>query len=87
MTLAKIEEIILRMESEGFRVRGVTFDLGNKTFLKNLQNLEKHYFQNPYDDTRKVFLFPDVPHLIKLCRNHLLDKGKYFFFTNRAKAI
>jgi len=27
---------------------------------------------------RLVHFFPDVPHLIKLIRNHLLDEGNFF---------
>jgi hypothetical protein len=33
------------------------------------------YFQNPCKADESIFAFPDAPHLIKLCRNHLLDKG------------
>ena len=35
------------------------------------------YFKNPWENQRKVFCFPDVPHIIKLLRNHLL-KGGYW---------
>ena len=33
MTKQLINEIITKVEGIGFRVRGVTFDLGNKSFL------------------------------------------------------
>ena len=36
---------------------------------------ENHFFQNPHDPARRVYLFPDTPHLIKLARNHLLEQG------------
>lgn len=32
-------------------------------------------FYNPYDETRQIFIFADFPHLLKLARNHFLDKG------------
>ena len=31
--------------------------------------------KNPCDPTRFIYFFPDCPHLMKLFRNHLLDKG------------
>lgn len=33
------------------------------------------HFDNLACDTRKVFVFADAPHLIKLIRNHFLDYG------------
>ena len=63
------------MESEGFHIKGITFDLGNSTLTKDLNYQRNHYFVNPYDKTRKVFMFPDAPHLIKLVRNNLFDYG------------
>ena len=63
------------MESEGFHIKGITFDLGNSTLTKDLNYQRNHYFVNPYDKSRKVFMFPDAPHLIKLVRNNLFDYG------------
>lgn len=34
-------------------------------------NGTKHYFTHPVDDTRKVFVFSDAPHLLKCVRNRL----------------
>ena len=64
------------MENEGFTIRGVVCDMGNPTFQKqfDMKNLN-HFFKNPADSTRNVYLFPDVPHMMKLARNHLFDKG------------
>ena len=65
------------MEGEGFRIQGISFDLGNKTLMSQtgLDYTRNHYFKNPFDEKRKVFMFPDAPHLIKLARNHLFDYG------------
>ena len=68
--------IISRAEETGVQVWGICFDLGNSFLLKDLDiSPEKPFFQNPFDKTRVVFVFPDVPHMLKLCRNHVLDDG------------
>lgn len=36
---------------------------------------QKCYFTHPSDDNLKVFVFADGTHLLKLVRNHYLDKG------------
>jgi len=35
----------------------------------------KNYFENSFNNSRKIFVFADVPHLIKTIRNRL--------FTNK----
>jgi len=34
----------------------------------------KHFFQNPYDDLRKIFVLSNIPHLFKYIHNRLLLK-------------
>ena len=75
MTKPLLDSIITRLESEGFRIQGITFDLGNQKLTQQLKYQINHYFINPYDKSRKVFMFPDAPHLIKLARNHVFDTG------------
>ena len=76
MTKKLLTEIIERMEKEGFKIRGVVSDMGNKTFIKQFGlSSGKYFFQNPSDETRKVYIIADAPHLMKLARNHLMDKG------------
>lgn len=41
----------------------------------------KNYFQNPYDETRKVFILCDAPHTVKNIRNRLYQ-NKYFKVNN-----
>ena len=68
--------MIIRMETEGFQIWATVFDLGNKTLQKQLKFKDGvHWFPNPYDPSRKVYLFPDVPHMLKLLRNHCFDNG------------
>ena len=75
MTEKLLLSIILRMEKEGFRVTGISFDLGNMTLRSELKYQTNYYFPNPYDKSRKVYMFPDAPHLLKLVRNNLFDYG------------
>ena len=75
MTEKLLTSIILRMEKEGFRITGISFDLGNMTLRNELNYQKNHYFPNPYDKSRKVYMFPDAPHLLKLVRNNLFDYG------------
>ena len=78
-----IEECIIKMEAKGFKIHGIIFDLGNPRLLKQLHfyDLDHFCFDNPADASRKVHLFPDAPHMLKLARNHLFDQG--FFIPMR----
>lgn len=65
MTKKLLLEIIEQCEKSNIKIRGVAFDMGNHTFIKEVKLISqnKHYFQNPADRKRKVYLFPDVPHM------------------------
>ena len=61
MTKQLINEIITKVEGIGFRVRGVTFDLGNKSFLDQTGFFQGQYsFPNPTDPSRRVLMFPGM---------------------------
>ena len=69
-------EIITRMEKEGFKIRGVVSDLGNKSFISQFGlSSGNYFFENPSDSSRKVYIIADAPHLMKRARDHLMDKG------------
>jgi hypothetical protein len=70
MTKDLITEIILQCEQAGIKIRGLSFDCGNHTLLQQLGVLVDlaYFFPNPADPSRKIYLFPDVPHLLKLLR-------------------
>ena len=71
-------EIIMKIESTGIEVWAVACDSGstNQALLKSLGvTTDNTSFQNPADPSRKIFAFLDVPHLLKLIRNHILDNG------------
>jgi hypothetical protein len=41
------------------------------------------HFKSPCNASERIFVFSDAPYLLKLCRNHLLDKS-YVFPTGTA---
>ena len=52
-------DIIKRVEAEGFEVRGIAFDLGNKGLMSQLGFFDgQYFFKNPYDPSRDVCMFP-----------------------------
>ena len=55
MRLNLLKEVVLKMEEKGFKVRGASFDLGNKEFLSDI-NFKNgtHKIENPAD---QVLLF------------------------------
>ena len=73
-----VEDIILKAESAGIEIWAMTCDGGtsNQALHKSLGvNTDNTSFPNPADPTRKIYIFLDVPHLLKLIRNHILDEG------------
>lgn len=78
MTKDLLFEIISSLENAGYLVYSMTSDLGadNQALWKALNiNLENNSFPNPCKSDRSVYVFADVPHMLKLVRNHLLDDG------------
>lgn len=82
MTKNIILDLIAILYRNGYTVLALTSDLGptNQAVLKELEidpiaDGEKTYFKHPCDNTKKIHVFADVPHLIKLLRNHFLDSG------------
>jgi hypothetical protein len=63
-----LNHIIIELENCGLEVVGVVSDLGGcNTLWKDFSvSVDKHYFDNPFDSTRKVYIFADMPHYIKL---------------------
>lgn len=78
MTKALLFDIIIALEAAQCKVIAIVSDLGpeNRALHKQLQLSWNHpSFENPSDASRAVWCFADVPHLMKLLRNHLLDQG------------
>ena len=78
LTKEELLQIIEWIESTSFQVHSFTSDMGplNVRLFKELGlslDSQKTWFKHPTVKDRNVFWFHDVPHLIKLCRNHLID--------------
>lgn len=82
--LAKlVVEAISLLESSGAKVHGIIAD-GVSTNRKTRTELGcsgkmdnfKNWFEHPIDETRKVYFFSDVPHLIQSIRNRLFSCKK-----------
>lgn len=79
----KMLEIISRLHAMGYNVRAITSDNGpkNRKLWRQLMNKRSivngervhHYFFHP-NTNRRIYIFSDMSHNIKLFRNHLLKK-------------
>ena len=79
MTKNLLLTIISKCEDYGIKVHAIVFDMGNHTFMSQFRILDgTNKIKNPWDPSRSVYFFPDAPHLLKLLRNHCLDKGYSF---------
>ena len=69
--------IVRKVKSTGFRVRTFVSYMGLKN-QKLLADLEiktgNTFLKNPCCEERHIWAFCDVPHLLKLMRNYLIDK-------------
>lgn len=76
MTAELLKSVISAAEEHRIEVWSISFDLGNHGLVNSLDvTPEKPFFQNPVYLERRIFTFPDPPHLLKLLRNHFLDHG------------
>ena len=79
ISLDVLNYLILQCEKRNIKIKAAVCDLGNKTLLSQINFSElNNSIVNPADPKREVFFFPDTPHLIKLWRNHCLDKSYLF---------
>ncbi|KAI8122775.1 Transposable element P transposase [Lucilia cuprina] len=81
MSKSILIDILKTMKQCGFTIVAIVCDLGGgnrKLFNELGVDFNKPWFL--YDDT-KIFVFNDVPHLIKLLRNHFIDSG--FIINNK----
>ena len=78
MTDETLDEIIMALEEAGFHVCLTVCNQGGKNIgFMNAKGItvDKPWFPNPFDSSRRVYMMYDVPHLMKNCRSHLLDCG------------
>lgn len=82
MVLAQlIIKAISILENSGAKIDGIVSDgastnrkLWVKLGISGSIDCVKNYIIHPLDDSRKIFMFSDAPHLIKNVRNRLLNK-------------
>lgn len=77
MTKTLLFKIITKLENIGYPVYAINCDLGgsNRGLWSALNISEQQiWFENP-ESHKKVYVFADAPHMIKLLRNHFLDTG------------
>lgn len=84
LTRAVVEKAIIKLHEIGYQVLAIIKDMGpsgpSQWMWKDFGiDINTTFFSHPIDKEKKVYAFADVPHLIKLIRNHLLDDG---FFLN-----
>lgn len=78
LTKAIIETAIQKLHTIGYEVAAVVTDMGgaNRGLWGSMGvNENQPFFVNPCVENKKVYVFSDAPHLIKLFRNHFLDTG------------
>lgn len=73
-----VDQAMFRLNAAGCTLASITYDGAkeNIAFGKLMgATLENPYIRNPYDETNKVYLVLDPPHMLKLIRNCLANKG------------
>ncbi|KAF0305880.1 Transposable element P transposase [Amphibalanus amphitrite] len=81
MTREIMFSAIAAVEDAGYQVVAMVCDLSptNRGFLYSDRGLnmkpEDGWFTHPCDPSRKIFPFADIPHMLKLLRNHIMDEG------------
>lgn len=78
MTKDILESIIKNLNDVGYMVKAIVSDLGggNVGLWKELNvNTEHTFFIHPSVTSENIYVFADVPHLLKLVRNWFLDTG------------
>ncbi len=78
MTATLFKFDIVECESVGVSIVASVNDMGSTNhqlwrYLGITRN--QPLFTNPFTALRRVYAFADVPHLVKLLRNHIIDTG------------
>lgn len=85
MTKDIITNIISNLYEAGYIVVAICSDMGQRNMCLwselNISFINSCFIIHPCNKLLKVFGFADVPHLIKLARNHLIDQG--FLINNK----
>lgn len=74
--LKQLIKLIMELENISIQIVAVVSDMSGKNSIVLAEvSYTKLSFQNPPDSSIQVFAFADIPHLIKLLRNSLLNSG------------
>ena len=82
--LAKLViKAITYMENCGAKTHGIISDgastnkrMATLLGVESTLHCTKTWFTHPNDDKRRVFVFSDVPHVVKCIRNRLYQRGR-----------
>ena len=78
VTLSLLSDVIQKVKGFGFNIKCCCFDLGNKEFASEVGFFKgKTSIKNPVHKDKEILLMPDVPHMLKLLRNHVITKGVF----------
>ena len=78
LTKDLLYSVVGAVESAGYEILALVSDMGamNRKLWSELGvSSDAPALAHPMDSNRKIFCFADVPHLLKLLRNHILDSG------------
>uniref|UniRef100_A0A1B0D942 Uncharacterized protein n=1 Tax=Phlebotomus papatasi TaxID=29031 RepID=A0A1B0D942_PHLPP len=77
MTKEILFSVVKKFDEFGFKVIAITNDMGggNRGLWRDLGISALNPNFRVDDMGEEIFVFPDAPHLLKLIRNHFLDKG------------
>ena len=72
-----LRSLIVQCENADVKIKAMVGDIGNAQLLSHLKVYKtyNHFFTNPFDKKRKVYIVCDNPHCFKNMRNHTLDYG------------
>ncbi|CAB4063524.1 unnamed protein product [Lepeophtheirus salmonis] len=80
--------IIEELEKNTIQVVGINFNIRNHKLFKELNlSQENTIIVNPTDPNRHILIFPDVPNLLKMLRDHLLEEECFFPDASKDKFI
>ncbi|XP_071572048.1 uncharacterized protein [Temnothorax nylanderi] len=76
MTKDILMECVVHLQEAGYEVVAAVSDLGNKGVWGELKiTPDNYFFEHPLIEGAQIFVFADVPHLLKLLRNWFVDEG------------
>ncbi|KAF0288468.1 Transposable element P transposase [Amphibalanus amphitrite] len=85
MTLEKFADVVSLLESLGLTVVAVVSDMGssNEVMWRTAGvSSSRPWIANPADQTRRIWVFADTPHLVKLMRVHTVSEDGGFLIPN-----